>query len=542
MSIRALIVAGTWCILMSLEALGQGYKTELYIPGSGMHGIHGLTFDHEDRLFTGSVVGQSIYEVHPQTGQHRTYVGPPLGMADDLEFSSDGTLFWTSFALGKVHAQKNFGPTREIASGLMGINSLAISADGRLFATQVFLGDALWELDPLGAAEPRKILENMGGLNGFDFGPYGYLYGPLWFKGGVARVDVDSGELEVILDGFTVPAAANFDSKGNLWVLDSAEGHIVKVDVAKRTRVVFPGHPTAMDNLAFDSNDTLWFTVMAENAVYRFDPEKNESTAIRSDVFAQPCDVHIVKDGERELMYVADNFAVKYVDLASMEIVSVARNVESHIEYPSGLYANDKHLVLTSWFSNTLQILERKTGEPVASFAGVAGATDAIETDDGTIYVLRLNGSIQRVDGDTASAWPEVARVEGGVAMAYTGDSTVYVASQAGSITRVDLATDEIKVVVEGLDAPEGLAMAPDGALIALETGKDAVTRVDAATGASTTIGAGIPSQLGMPAFFPTAGPLSGLAVASDGAIYVTSDVEGSIYKLTPLADAADSD
>lgn len=521
--------------MAALPASAQLYKTELFLPGSGMHGIHGLAFDSEDRLYAGSVIGQSIYEINAETGQHRTYVGPPLGMADDLEFGEDGTLFWTSFALGKVHAQKNFGPTREIASGLIGINSLAFNDEGRLFATQVFLGDALWELDPLGNRPPRKILEKLGGLNGFDFGPDGYLYGPLWFKGAVARVDVDSGELEVIMDGFKVPAAVNFDSKGDLWVLDSAAGQIVQVDVEERKRVVYPGQPTAMDNLAFDSNDTLWFTVMAENAVYRFDPDINEATPVRRDPLAQPCDLHIVNDGGRELLYVADNFAVKCIDLQSNQITSIARNVESHIAYPSGLFASDRHLLLTSWFSNTVQVLDRKTGEMLKSYAGVAGATDALETAAGEIFVLRLNGALQRVEGDAPAEWSEVARVPGGVAITYGGGDRAYVASQSGTVYELNLATGETSPVVEDLAAPEGLALTPEGNLAVVETGKDGVAVIDLENSSVATIGAGIPSQFQMPPLFPTAGPLSGLAVASDGTIYVTSVVDGSLFRLTPL-------
>src|SRR5690606_4430795 len=118
---------------------------------------------------------------------------------------------------------------KQLASGLPGINSLAFKQDGRLFATQVFLGDALFEIDPAGVTAPRKIMEGMGGLNGFEFGADGKLYGPLWFKGQVARVDVDTAELEVVAEGFETPAAVNFDSQDRLWVLDTKAGKIIQL-------------------------------------------------------------------------------------------------------------------------------------------------------------------------------------------------------------------------------------------------------------------------------------------------------------------------
>ena len=44
-----------------------GYKIQILVPGSYFHGIHGLTFDSQDNLYAGSVVGQSIYHVDTDT-------------------------------------------------------------------------------------------------------------------------------------------------------------------------------------------------------------------------------------------------------------------------------------------------------------------------------------------------------------------------------------------------------------------------------------------------------------------------------------------
>ena len=125
-------------------------------------------------------------------------------MADDVEQDrtapSPGRL-----PDGKVFARKPDGRLLTLAEGLPGMNSLAWTDDGRLFATQVFLGDALYELDPSGANPPRQIMEGMGGLNGFDFGPDGALYGPLWFKKQVVRVDVEAATIDVVATGFDVP-------------------------------------------------------------------------------------------------------------------------------------------------------------------------------------------------------------------------------------------------------------------------------------------------------------------------------------------------
>ncbi len=91
----------------------------------------------------------------------------------------------------------------------------------------------------------------------FEFGADDKLYGPLWFKGQVVRVDVDAGSLSVVADGFKVPAAVNFDSKGNLWVVDTALGQLVRVDPKTGAKKMVAQLKPALDNLAIDANDRL---------------------------------------------------------------------------------------------------------------------------------------------------------------------------------------------------------------------------------------------------------------------------------------------
>src|SRR3989338_5471964 len=218
-------------ILMGVTACSDSdeYVQEAVTGPSPFHGIHGITVTKDGKILAGSVVGRAIYEVDPESGTASIYEASPAGMADDLEEGPDGTLAWTAFLDGKVYARKPGGELLTLAEGLPGLNSLAWMEDGRLFATQVFLGDALYELDPTGENPPRKIMAGMGGLNGFDFGPDGKLYGPLWFKKQIVRVDVDSGTLDVVAEGFATPAAVNFNSRGELYAVDTEAGHVYRV-------------------------------------------------------------------------------------------------------------------------------------------------------------------------------------------------------------------------------------------------------------------------------------------------------------------------
>src|SRR5437588_11500472 len=183
-------------------ASAQTYEITRLVPGSAFHGVHGLGIDNAGRLFAGSVAGAALYEVDRNNGTAKIAIPNPEGMADDIAFAPDRTMAWTGFLTGELYSRKGDGPIKKLASGLPGINSLAYRKDGRLYASTVFLGDTLYEIDTEGAKAPRMIMEKMGGLNGFEFGPDDKLYGPLWFKGQVAKIDVDKPELTVVAGGF----------------------------------------------------------------------------------------------------------------------------------------------------------------------------------------------------------------------------------------------------------------------------------------------------------------------------------------------------
>jgi hypothetical protein len=79
-----------------------------------------------------------------------------------------------------------------------GVNPITFSDDGRLFVALDFMGDGLYELDPDLVDPPTPLIVTspsnpfpLGFLNGFDFGPDGRLYGPLFALSMVVSINVD---------------------------------------------------------------------------------------------------------------------------------------------------------------------------------------------------------------------------------------------------------------------------------------------------------------------------------------------------------------
>ena len=517
------------CLLVCDYVYAQEYKIEVFIPGHGFHGIHGITFDAYDQILVGSVVGQAIYQLNPLTGESFVKEQPLLGMADDLEYGPDGALYWTSIVLGKLHKRNGVGPIEELATGLPGMNALAFKQDGRLFATQVFMGDALHEIDPTGQKRPRKIMENMGGLNGFDFGPDGLLYGPLWFKGQVVKIDVDTAEMTVLAKGFKVPAAANFNSKGELFILDSGRGQIVQLNPRTGDKIKTIQFKTAMDNLAFNSRDEMFVTVMSENAIYKIDIESGDAHKIKESALAFPADLAIFEN----TLYLSDTFAMRSIDLETGKITDQARMAEHEFEYSNGIGVSEKFVHQTSYFNNAVQTLDRKTGEILRTYHDVVTPFDVVEWDDGSLLVLQMaTGTLSRFRSDTDRT--VIAKgLTGPVGLVRADADSVYVTEYGqGRIQKIDIRDGSIQLVVKDLNGPEGIAVDQNGFIYVAEVLGQQVSRINPVDGFKTVIADNLPIGFKLPPGMPPMGSTTGIAIAANGDVYLSSDQQDAIYRL----------
>ena len=531
-SVAAIVLCTT-----SLGASAQTYEVTKLVPGSAFHGVHGLGIDKAGRLFAGSVAGAALYEVDRTSGTAKISVPSPEGMADDIAFAPDGTMAWTGFLTGDLYARKGDGPVKKLASGLPGINSLAFRKDGRLYATQVFLGDALYEIDVEGVKPPRKIMEKMGGLNGFEFGPDDMLYGPLWFKGQVAKVDVDKAELSVVADGFKVPAAVNFDSKGNLWVVDTALGQLVRVDPKTGAKKMVAQLKPSLDNLAIDDKDRIFVSNMADNGIQEVDPETGAAKQVIIGKLALPGGIGVVSDGAKDTIYVADVFAYRTVDGTTGEVSEPARMHADGVtlEYPMSATAKGDDVLLSSWFTGTVQLIDRRTGKTKEMLHDFKAPHDAIKLGDGSILVNELGSkSLVRASGEHGKDRTVViGGLEGPVGLAAGPGDAVYVTEAfAGQVSKVG-SNGEKSVVARDLKGPEGIALAPDGKLIVAEVGARRIVSIDPKDGTVTEIAGNLPIGLpaasgGLPSNIPT-----GVGVGATGVIYFSSDIENAIYKVT---------
>lgn len=524
-------------IVSATSVSAENWEVTRLVPGSAFHGVHGLAIDKAGHLFAGSVAGAALYEVDIAGGTAKVAIPAPIGMADDIAFAPDGTMAWTGFLAGDLYSRKGDGPITKLASGLPGINSLAFRKDGRLYATTVFLGDTLYEIDVEGVKPPRQIMEKMGGLNGFEFGPDDKLYGPLWFKGQVAKVDVDKAELTVVADGFKVPAAVNFDSKGNLWVVDTALGQLVQVDPKSGTKTMVAQLKPSLDNLAIDGKDRIYVSNMADNGIQEVDPATGQARQVIIGKLALPGGIGVTSENGKDTIHVADVFAYRTVDGATGEVTEKARMHAAGValEYPMSATAKGNDVVLSSWFTGTVQVIDGKTGATRDMLHGFKAPHDAIVLADGSILVAELGTkSLVRVSGEHGKDRTTlIGGLEGPVGLVAGSRGEVYVTEAFSGVVSMIESNGEKAVVAKDLKMPEGIARAGDGKLIVAEVGAKRLIEIGPESGTVTEIAANLPIGLvGAPGGLPTHIP-TGVGIGESGTIYFSSDIENAIYKVT---------
>jgi sugar lactone lactonase YvrE len=514
--------------------------------GAALHGSNGISFDRDDRLWIASVLSNELIAMDPRTGMVRQRVGPDRGVAgpDDLTFGPDGSLFWTEIASGKVGRLRPDGSITTIAQLPGGANAITLSADGRLFVSLALGGvDALYEVDPDGIMAPRLIAQNLGNLNAFDFGADGFLYGPLMDHAKVVRINVDSGAITSVADGFHTPVAAKFDSRGRLHVADLGDGAIYQVNTSTGAKRVIAALTPGLDNLAFDSSDRL-FVSSAFNGTIVEVRRGHAARVVSPGGMVAPGGVAVLPgaDGAGRV-FVADFWSLRQFNGRTGAAADVAYHnfVGDGLKAPMTVAPYGENLLLTSWLSNVVQIWDPRARSVVAQFADFAVPVNAIGFQGDIVVAELATGQLTRAEGADPSARTTIASgLNVPTGLAATNDDLFVAEFATGRILQIisdGRALTTPRVVTSGLVSPEGLAVDRDGSLLVVEVGAKRLIRVDPATGQTSTVADGL--AVGLPA---VPGPpipewtFSGVAVSPSGAIYVTGDADNVLYRIRPPA------
>ena len=518
----------------------------ILVQGTPIHGANGIYFDQNDLLYVASVAGRDISVMDPKGGKILRRIGPEQGVEgpDDLTFGPDGSLYWTSLFTGEVGRLSPDGvKTGQIVAP--GTNPITFSSDGRLFVALDFLGDGLYELDADLVNPPQLLVPTLGFLNGMDFGPDGYLYGPIWTQGKIVRIDVNTKVVTTVADGLGIPAAVKFDSRGRLHALDHLSGEVVRVDIATGAKKIIARLEPGLDNLAFDSQDRLFVSHSQDSSIVEVLPSGQKRVVSPGGLMA-PGGIAVMPgpDG-KESIFIADTFTLREFDVVSGRPGSLARHFLGvpGITSPGTASLDGQNLVISSWFGNAVQVWNPETRQVLENYNDFAVPMNAIRFQ-GDLVVIELGHSAgaARVVRVTPSGRVTLADAADGLVVPVgltSSDGDLWVSDwYTGKVWQIvanglPLATPIL--VAQGLTNPEGLAIDRDGSLLVVESMADRLSRINLLTGEVTTVADGMLIGAETIPGTPPTWTFNGVAVGPSGVIYVTGARGNVVYRFNPV-------
>jgi sugar lactone lactonase YvrE len=503
----------------------QGIEVGRAAATNSLNGIYVSPYD--GNVYVASVGGDEITVHHPKSGRLLDRIGPERGVngPDDVFITDDGTIYWTEILTGFVGMLKPDGTFMRQLVG-PGVNPITMSDDGRLFVGRLFLGQGLYELDPNLTDPPVEINENLT-LNSFDFGPDGDLYAPSFFTGEVLKIDVDSAipvDTEVVASVGGVSSAVKFNSQGEAYAVNIGEGLVLELDLsgANAHEVVLDVVGT-IDNIAFSTDDVLFVAVGADNEIVRIDPNGQTRTITRAGL-GLPGDVAVTPDGT---VWVTELFALRGYTRTKKPTTSFYDRFSppgAGFAGATTVVADGDNLLLSSGFTNAVQVLDPATGAVSLDIRTLAGVTNAIRHDGDIVATQIALGNVVNAEDPTEVLLEGLAVPLG---LASDGD-TLYVGDWAfGNVWAVN--DTGAAVLASGLAFPEGIAVDGDRLLV-VETGLQQVTAIDLATGDMSPVIVGLDYSDRIPEGFFPFGIMSGVAVG-ERSIYVSDDGVNKVYE-----------
>jgi WD40 repeat protein len=316
--------------------------------------------------------------------------------------------------------------------------------------------------------------------------------------------------------------------------VDTLTGQVIRVDLQTGAIEEMATLGVGLDNLAFDSHDRLFVSNVVDGYIARVYPD-GQMRIINKSGFVQPGGIAAVPDAHGEKsVYIADVYSLRKLDSRSgrEEIVYTGT---SGIAYPMTVAPYGDDIVLSSWFSNTVQVWDTENEQLSQNYDNFASPMNAIGFQD-TLIVAELGKTagaarvLQVRDGETITLADITHNIYVPIGLAAT-EEDLWVSDWATGMVWQIVGPGELAPIASGLASPEGLAVDREGNLLVVEAGAQRLSRIELTTGETSIVKEDLAlGAEGIPGM-PPAWTFNGVAVDEGGAIYITGDKKNVVYK-----------
>jgi sugar lactone lactonase YvrE len=519
------------------------YRKVTLIKPTPLRGCNGLIFGQDGALYVCQSSPNKISRIElygKRAPRVETFVSSYHGVItpDDITVDDEGNFYATSAIGGEVYKINSQGMKKVIARGLSGPNGISYDEKtGRLFVSECFWGNRIWELDPEGEAPPRLVNNSLITPEGFDIRD-GKLVIPDLGTWSIVEMDMDTGVITTLVpttSGLITPIALKIGPDGYIYTAELATGAVKKISSDGSDIEIITYLSPGVDNLAFGPDGNLYVSSYHDSTIWKVDPDSGEYTTLF------PIGINsaasIVVKGED--LYISDSIMIRRVDKEGNLYKTWANAWLSPSSYPLPVTMTNgigDSLITADFIDGIVVAVDPNIPDvwtplayPVASPAGMEVDAENLmlyiaEYGLGQVIEINLTNGVRRTVTDSLSGPVDLV----------IKDETLYVAEAlAGRIIKVDIASGNKEIFLNGyVGKPKGLAWDYKGNLLILDTGKGELLKVNMKNLNIQIVASNIPGDhttyYPFPLIWDTPAPV---AVNANGDIFLAGG-DGSVIQL----------
>jgi sugar lactone lactonase YvrE len=533
-----------WGFMFSQSVLADGpkvldpsYRVVRLVEDTLFPGCNGATIGLDGALYIVHTATGATTRIDLKTMKATNFVPPYAGtfITDDITSDDKGNFYSTGTTplVGEVYRLDKNGMKTVIAKGLIAPNGIQYNKrTGRLFTSECFQANRVFELDPAGVKEPRLLVpENIIAIpEGFGFDPdTNDLIIPDMGKGKILRVNPDTGDITTIAEKFAVPIALKV-GPDKMAYFPQLGGAVYRLSLDGQKREKLAQLPPGLDNLAITPEGRLFITSYWDATVYEV---ATDGSGKFETLFPKgPNQINGILFKNNKVL-ISDAIMIRSVEKNQYIPTKLNAWAAHHMPLPIGLADGPGDQVF--WpdsVNNAVAIGDPAKGEFKAIAAGLNRPMAVLMSKrEPKIYVAEYAaGQITEVSLTDGAKKALATGLEGPLALAII-DNTLYVAEgKPGRISKVDLANGDKEVFLAGVVGKVG-ALADDGAgnLLALDGASGRLFRIDPKNLAISVVAENLPVAYAVLGSYPPLEFPVVMAICPKGNIYIPTVDRGLI-------------